>query len=158
MPPEAAGMPVERPDEGAQGRAPQTRGPDRRREPTPRLSRFSFAGGRRVAARRGGEGVNGFVDRYGLTVWGLLLWVALMNAADSFFTLLHLQNGAVEVNPFAVWMLSTGRLGFVALKSLLITLPLVVLCMHKNFPLARVGLGIAAGTYTLLCAYHIWLL
>ena len=42
---------------------------------------------------------------------------------DSFFTLLHLQNGAVEFNPFAVWMLSTGRLGFVALKSILITLP-----------------------------------
>lgn len=136
----------------------QQRGADRRQRPTPRLSRFSFRGGRRRDARRGGEGVNSFVDQYGLTVWGLLLWVALMNAADSFFTLLHLQNGAVEVNPFAVWMLSTGRLGFVALKSILITLPLVVLCLHKNFPLARIGLFIAAGTYTLLCAYHVWLL
>jgi hypothetical protein len=141
---------------GAAG--PHARGPDRRRAPTPRLSRFSFLGGRRRGARRGGEGTNSFVDQYGLTVWGLLLWVALMNAADSFFTLLHLQNGAVEVNPFAVWMLSTGRLGFVALKSILITMPLVVLCLHKNFALARIGLGVAAGTYTLLCAYHIWLL
>ncbi len=151
----SAGTPSTSPSEPLAG-AP--RGPDRRAQPTPRLSRFSFLGGRRRGARRGGEGTNSFVDQYGLIVWGLLLWVALMNAADSFFTLLHLQNGAVEVNPFAVWMLSTGRLGFVALKSILITLPLVVLCLHKNFPLARIGLGIAAGTYTLLCAYHIWLL
>jgi hypothetical protein len=134
------------------------RGPDRRKRPTPRFSRYAWFGGRRRKARRGGEGPNSFVDHYSLTVWGLLLWVALMNAADSFFTLLHLQNGAIEINPFAVWMLSTGRLGFVAIKSILITVPLVVLCLHKNFLLARVGLIIAAGTYTLLCAYHIWLL
>lgn len=155
---EAAGTPAPSPAEPLGASAQPTRGPDRRERPTPRISRFSFLGGRRRAARRGGEGVNSFVDQYGLWVWGLLLWVALMNAADSFFTLLHLQNGAVEVNPFAVWMLSTGRLGFVALKSILITLPLVVLCLHKNFPLARIGLGVAAGTYTLLCAYHVWLL
>lgn len=154
----AAGTPSQSPSEPSGEVDLQVRGPDRRREPTPRLSRYSFLGGRRRGARRGGEGRNSFVDRYALSMWGLLLWVALMNAADSFFTLLHLQNGAVEVNPFAVWMLSTGRLGFVALKSALITLPLVVLCLHKNFPLARLGLGIAAGTYTLLCAYHIWLL
>jgi hypothetical protein len=155
---DAAGTPAPSPSEPLGGARPPARGPDRRAQPTPRLSRFSFLGGRRRSARRGGEGANSFVDQYGLTVWGLLLWVALMNAADSFFTLLHLQNGAVEVNPFAVWMLSTGRLGFVALKSILITLPLVVLCLHKNFALARIGLGVAAGTYTLLCAYHIWLL
>ncbi|HVS17545.1 MAG TPA: DUF5658 family protein [Planctomycetota bacterium] len=155
---DAAGMPIESPLEPREGATEGLRGPDRRRLPTPRLSRFSFLGGRRRRARRGGEGRNSFVDRYDLSVWALLLWVALMNAADCFFTLLHLQNGAVEVNPFAVWMLSTGRLGFVALKSVLITLPLVVLCLHKNFALARVGLGLAAGTYTLLCAYHIWLL
>lgn len=155
---DAAGTPAPSPLRPLQGEGAQVRGPDRRREPTPRISRFSFRGGRRQAARRASEGVNAFVDRYDLSIWGLLLWVALMNAADCFFTLLHLQNGAVEVNPFAVWMLSTGRLGFVVLKSLLITLPLVVLCLHKNFPLARIGLGIAAGTYTLLCAYHVWLL
>jgi len=155
---DAAATPHDHPSQALEAPQAAVRGPDRRRAPTPRLSRYSFFGGRRRAARRGGEGRNSFVDRYALSVWGLLLWVALMNAADSFFTLLHLQNGAVEVNPFAVWMLSTGRLGFVALKSILITLPLVVLCLHKNFPLARVGLGVAAGTYTLLCAYHIWLL
>jgi len=136
----------------------ERRDTDRRRRPTPRLSRYSFVGGRRRGARRAGEGVNSFVDQYGRGVWGLLLWVALMNACDSFFTLHHLQEGAIELNPVAAWMLTTGRLGFVLMKSLLITLPLVVLCLHKNFPLARVGLGLAAAVYTALVGYHIWLL
>ena len=131
---------------------------DRRRRPTPRLSRYSFLGGRRRGARRGGEGPHSFVDQYGLLMWGLLGWVALMNACDSFFTLLHLQDGAIELNPVAAWMLTTGRVGFVLLKSVLITLPLVVLCLHKNVPLARVGLGLAAAVYTALVAYHLWLL
>jgi hypothetical protein len=131
---------------------------DRRRGPTPRLSRYSLWGGRRRGARRAGEGTHTFVDQYGVLVWGLLGWVALMNACDSFFTLHHLQDGAIELNPVAAWMLTTGRVGFVLLKSVLITLPLVVLCLHKNFPLARLGLGLAAAIYTALVAYHIWLM
>lgn len=131
---------------------------ERRKRPTPRFSRYSLWGGRRRKLRRTGEGDGTFVDQYSNRVWGLVAWVALMNSADSFFTLLHLQDGGIEVNPFAAWMLTAGRTGFVVIKSVLITVPLIVLCLHKNFPLARVGLMIAAGTYTLLCAYHIWLL
>lgn len=134
------------------------RGPDRRQHATPRLSRYSFMGGRRRGARREGEELHSFVDQYGQRMWALLAWVALMNACDSFFTLLHLQDGAIELNPVAGWMLTTGRVGFVLLKSILITLPLVVLCLHKNFPLARMGLWLAACVYTALVAYHIWLL
>ena len=104
------------------------------------------------------ETVNTFVDQYSVRMWGLLIWIAAMNAGDTFFTLLHLQGGGIELNPVAELMLETGRLGFVALKSFLITLPLVVLCLHKNFSLARLGLWIVAGTYTVLLAYHVSLL
>ena len=144
--------------EAAEEASGERRQIDRRRQATPRLSRYSFVGGRRRGARRAGEDVHAFVDQYGQRMWALLAWVALMNACDSFFTLLHLQDGAIELNPVAGWMLSTGRVGFVLLKSILITLPLVVLCLHKNFPLARVGLWLAAAVYTALVAYHIWLL
>ena len=78
-------------------------------------------------------------------MWLLLVWVALMNVGDSFFTLLHLQDGGIELNPVAEMLLQTGRTGFVALKSFLITVPLVVLCLHKNFSLARIGLWVGGG-------------
>jgi len=134
------------------------RGSDRRLRPTPRFSRYTLLGGRRRAGRRDGEHKNSFVDQYSSRMWLLLVWVALMNAGDSFFTLLHLQDGGIELNPVAGLMLQSGRLGFVALKSFLITLPLAVLCLHKNFSLARMGLWVAAGTYSLLLAYHVSLL
>jgi hypothetical protein len=134
------------------------RGSDRRRAPTPRLSRFTLFGGRRRWARRLAEGEGAFVDLYGWRLWCLVLWVALMNSGDSYFTLLHLQAGGTELNPVAQALLGTGRFGFVFVKAILIAMALVVLAIHKNFFLARIGLWSAATTYTLLVAYHLLLL
>ena len=133
------------------------RGVDRRRRPTARLSRYSISGGRRSDVRRVDELEGSFVDLYGRPLLLLVLWVSVMNIADSFFTLVHLQAGGVELNPVADMLLATGRVGFVLSKSLLITLALLVLCVHKNFFLARVGLGISATAYTCLVGYHLLL-
>jgi len=139
--------------------SPRThRGPDRRRRPTPILSRFALWGGRRKGGRRGEEEVGTFVDLYGVRAWSLVLWVALMNVADSYFTLVHLQAGGIELNPVASLLLGTGRPGFVLAKSALIGVALIVLCVHKNYPLARLGLWAAAGIYTVLVGYHLSLL
>jgi hypothetical protein len=133
------------------------RGPDRRKRPTPRFSRYSLWGGRRAGHRRSGEGTDSFVDRYDASVAFMLVWVALMNVGDSFFTLTHLQSGGIELNPVAAWLLESGRFGFVFTKCLLISLALLVLCQHKNFHLARLGLWLAAIAYTVLFGYHIFL-
>lgn len=131
------------------------RGPDRRSQRTPRFSKYTFIGGRRRAARRAGEGVDAFVDRYPNWLLLLLVWIAAMNILDSFFTLVHLQAGGIELNPFAAMLLGTGRVGFVVWKSVLIGSAILVLCLHKNFVLARIGLVIAAASYTALVAYHL---
>ncbi len=131
------------------------RGPDRRQRPTPRFSRYTFFGGRRRKARRPEEREGSFVDRYNPRVVLAVVWVALMNVGDSFFTLMHLQGGGIELNPVAAELLRTGRLGFVFWKSLLIAIALLVLVQHKNFWLARAGLWLAAGAYTLLNLYHL---
>ena len=142
----------------AKPRAPgRRRNPDRRDRPTSRFSRFSLQGGRRRAVRRDEEREGSFVDLYGFRLWCLVLWVALMNVGDSYFTLVHLQTGGIELNPVADALLSTGRWSFVLTKSVLIALALVVLAIHKNFYLARIGLWTAAGTYTALVVYHLTL-
>jgi hypothetical protein len=133
----------------------ERRGFDRRSDPTPRVSRFSLRGGRRHRVRRLEELEGSFVDLYGFRLWCVVLWIALMNVADSYFTLLHLQAGGIELNPVAQALLSIGRGGFVLSKSLLIALALLVLCVHKNFFLARIGIWTAAGTYTVLVVYHL---
>jgi Domain of unknown function (DUF5658) len=134
------------------------RGPDRRNRSTQRFSRYSFFGGRRRTVRRDEEREGAFVDLYRPMLLVMLGWVALMNAADSFFTIYHLQFGGIELNPVAAALLDTGRVGFVLGKALLISLALLVLCIHKNFILARIGLWTSIGTYSALVCYHIWLL
>ncbi len=134
------------------------RGGDRRSNRTPRLSRYSFGRGRRRTVRRDEEREGSFVDIYHPSILLVIGWVALMNGLDSFFTIHHLQAGGIELNPVAAQLLISGRLGFVMGKAVLITLALLVLAIHKNFFLARIGLVTAVLTYTLLVCYHIWLL
>lgn len=133
------------------------RGGDRRRAPTPRFSRYSLVGGRRADFRRSEEREGSYVDRYGTPMVFVVLWVALMNVGDSFFTLVHLQSGGIELNPVADQLLRTGRPGFVAWKCVMIGLALLVLTLHKNFWMARLGLWVAAGGYTVLNVYHLTL-
>lgn len=151
--------PLEAPRDGApdavQGALPR-RG-DRRARPTPRFSRYALRGGRRRRVQRAEEREGTYVDLYGTGMLAAVLWVALMNVADSFFTLVHLQAGGIELNPVAAWLLETGRFGFVFWKCVLISVSLLVLTLHKNFRLARLGLWTAAGAYTLLVAYHLTL-
>jgi hypothetical protein len=136
-------------------RAPGWRGSDRRRARTPRFSMFSFVGGRRREVRREEEREGSFVDVYGSGLLVALMWITIANVADSFFTIVHLQSGGTEVNPIADVLLRAGLTRFVIFKSALVGLALLVLCVHKNFRIARIGLWTAAGAYTLLIAYHL---
>lgn len=128
---------------------------DRRRQKTPRFSKFSITRGNRRYVRREHEREGSFVDLYGSGLLIALMWITLANIADSFFTLVHLQNGGTEVNPIADFLLRAGLTRFVLLKSALVGMALLVLCVHKNFKVARIGLWMAAGAYTLLIAYHL---
>src|SRR5688572_10106639 len=85
------------------------KGPDRRAQPTRRWSRYALWGGRRRGPRRTEEVEGSFVDQYSTRLFALMIWIGLMNIGDSFFTLLHLQAGGIELNPFAALLLSTGR-------------------------------------------------
>lgn len=131
------------------------RGPDRRSAPTPRFSRHTFLGGRRRGVRRGSESEGTYVDLYSLRLVLMVGWVAFMNMGDSYFTIVHLQSGGIELNPVAGYLLTTGRVGFVLAKGVMISVALLVLLLHKNFWLARIGLWVATGSYTLLNVYHL---
>jgi hypothetical protein len=131
------------------------RGTDRRQRKTPRLSRWSFVGGRRRGPRRSDERDGAFVDTYGTGLLLALMWIALANVADCFFTLVHLQSGGAEVNPVADMLLRTGLMNFVLLKSGLVSLALLVLCLHKNLRIAKIGIFGAAGAYAILIVYHL---
>jgi hypothetical protein len=132
-----------------------SRGPDRRRRPTPMLSRFTFTGGRRESGRRDGEGENIYVDVYSLRLVLLLLLFFTLTVIDSVSTLIYLGKGGRELNPIAQWMIDQGGIFFVLTKGVLSGMCLLFVMLHKTFKPARVALGIGFAFYFALAAYHL---
>jgi hypothetical protein len=128
--------------------------PDRRKKPTPMLSRFLFVG-RRRGGRREGETDRIYVDRPGAWVVVAVIAVALLSVADAYFTLHELTRGATEANPVMRAALSLGNGAFIVLKTVVTVTGAAFLGLHKTWPLGRVCLFIAVGAYAVLTVYHL---
>jgi len=127
---------------------------DRRRRPTTWWNRFQH---RRAAARRGSEIPNTYVDVYQRRDLAILIAIFTINLADAFFTLHWIGRGGAEGNPVMAWVLGFGQAPFLALKCMAVGAWLLVLVIHKNFTLARLGLFGLLLFYSLLLGYHIFL-
>lgn len=134
------------------------RGSDRRRQPTPMLSRYAWFGGRRVAGRRRWERSNIYVDQHGPTLLSVVLALTALNFLDAYFTILFLSYGGQELNPVVDSLLTFGPWPFLLAKSLGVGLCVGFLTVTKNFVAARVGLGALTLGYLALLGWHFHLL
>ncbi len=133
-------------------------GPDRRRRPTPALSRYTFFGGRRRAGgRRAHENDDAFVDVHGPGLFLVVLAVIALNFLDAWFTMFFLSIGGEELNPVMDAVIREGTLPFILAKSVGIGICVAVLTVAKNFRFARVGLAVVLVGYALLFGWHMWL-
>jgi hypothetical protein len=126
---------------------------DRRTRPTPVRDCFRL-GGRRSGFRRAGEGRDAYVDRPSGEVVALCLLTVVLSVLDALFTLLHLEGGGREVNPFMRLVLDAGVSWFVSLKIGLTAVGVMFLAIHQNFRMSRVALHGIALIYSALLAYH----
>jgi hypothetical protein len=133
-------------------------GPDRRRRPTPALSRYALFGGRRrLGGRRPGESEGRFVDQHGPGLLAVVLAIVALNFLDAWFTMFFLSHGGEELNPIMDAVIREGTLPFVLLKSLGIGICVAVLTVAKNFRFARIGLGTVLVGYAALFGWHMYL-
>lgn len=120
------------------------------------------AGGRRVEIRRNGTS-HAYVDRYHPSLAYASFGIVILCCADAYFTLMLLQRGAVEVNPFMDALIRASVQSFVNVKIIWTCVAVVFLLLHKNFLIfnllstARVIYALFAG-YAILIAYQIALL
>jgi len=128
-------------------------GRDRRSRPTRALSAFWGHGQRRVGRRRG-DADRTYVDSFTPGDVALLLGIFLLNIFDALFTLMWLQRGGEEANPLMAFLLDMGEGAFLIQKCIVVGIWLVVLLIHKNFRLARIGLYSLAAVYTLVIVGH----
>lgn len=110
---------------------------------------------RRQRGRRVGESDNIYVDSY--TRQDLLLTVAvlLLNILDAFFTLRWLGMGGGEGNPLMDLLIRADDMLFLFQKCVVVGIWLIILVVHKNFRIARMGLWGAFILYMGILLYHV---
>jgi hypothetical protein len=133
-------------------------GVDRRKTPRNRLQwRYLLKGSRR-GVRRSSDPTEVYVDLFGLRDFVAVMIVLFLSILDAAFTLYHLHRGAEELNLLMAYTLNMGVGYFFVVKYTITAVGVLVLCIHKNFRFIReVFIGIIA-LYTLLIAYHVFLL
>lgn len=119
------------------------------------LGRFLFRG-RRRGGRREAEQQQIYVDRHGAWVGVAFAALVTLSLLDAWFTLDLLRQGATEANPVMAYALTFGDRVFLAVKTVVTVLGAGFLCLHKNWPLGRLCLGVALGGYTALLGYHLY--
>jgi hypothetical protein len=132
---------------------------DRRKTPTPILSRYAFYHGRRSSFRRREDRLRGgYVDRYGHRLFTVLLWIVVLNIFDAFFTHLILDCGGTELNPVADWAITAFGNHFIVWKLAVIGLGLLVLCLHSKYRIARAAIAMTVVLYSGVVLYQVVLI
>ena len=132
---------------------------DRRKRPTPVLSRYTFFCGRRSIFRRREDRLRGgYVDRYGHRLFTVLLWIVVLNIFDALFTHMILACGGTELNPVADWAITTFGNHFIVWKLAVIGCALLLLCLHSKFSLAKTVIAMAFILYSGVVFYQIVLI
>ena len=130
---------------------------DRRKRPTPALSRFSLWGQRMSFRREEDKKRGGYVDRYSSGLLFLLILVVGLNVLDVLFTMMILDNGGWEINPVVRSVIEVYGDGFWAWKFAIVSVPLILLCLHSKFRMVlTIILGISVFT-TIVVLYQIYL-
>ncbi len=127
---------------------------DRRSRPTSFISTFKH-GGRRKSFRRKGEERNQYVDLPSSRSIVLVLIIVAFSTLDAAFTIIHLENGASELNPLMKAIIQSGFPLLFIIKSLGIGLVACFLAIHQNFKFSFYGMYASATIYTVLLLYHL---
>ncbi len=130
---------------------------DRRKQPTPAISRFTLRGRRKTFRRKEEQERGGYVDRYHSGLLILLTLVVGLNVLDALFTMMILDDGGWEVNPVVRSVIQLYGDRFWVWKFVIVSFPLTLLCLHSKFKLViPIILGITAISVTVIL-YQIFL-
>lgn len=135
---------------------------DRRKRPTPLLSRYSIKG-RRKKARRSAEGNDYYIDQYELSYLILTLSILILCFLDAYFTVNILQLGGVELNPLMSIIIYENPVLSFAVKYLITACSVIFILIHKNFKIfGKVKscsiIYLVFSVYSLLILFEIYLL
>jgi len=132
---------------------------DRRKCPTPIISKYTFYGGRRKSARREEEKKTFiYVDLYSTRLLLAVMLLLLLSCLDAYLTLELIGRGhVVEANPVMAFLLDYGPTPFTLVKFVITAICLTILCLFKNVKVTRICLPFAIKMYIIVIAYELYL-
>ena len=131
---------------------------DRRRKPTPALTRYTFLGRRRMIQRKVEKQRGGYVDRYSPTLFFFLISIVGLNVLDAIFTIMILDLKGWEANPVVRSVIDLYGTEFWIWKFFIVSFSLALLCLHSKFKLVREMIITISCLYTLVVAYQVFIL
>jgi hypothetical protein len=114
-----------------------------------------FSGHRQSIRRQEDRETYLYVDRYGHGLFFALLLILLLAVLDVYFTIFHLAHGGQEINPLMNLFIGYGFGFLFTVKYTSTALAVLVLCIHKNLFLVRIGISSILLFYAVLSIYHL---
>jgi hypothetical protein len=131
---------------------------DRRKQPTPALSRFTLQGRRRNFRRKEDQERGGYIDHYGSELLFLIVLIAGLNILDALFTMMILEDGGLEINPFVHSTIQIYGDKFWIWKFVMVSFSLILLCLHNKFRLAKPAMFGISVAYATVVLFQIFLI
>jgi hypothetical protein len=111
-----------------------------------------------VLRRKPDQENGGYVDRYSASLLFFLIMIAGLNILDSLFTMIILDHGGTEANPLVRSAIEVYGNHFWAWKFSIVSLNLILLCLHSWFRYVRkIVMGLAF-VYLAIVLYQIVLM
>jgi len=131
---------------------------DRRKEPTPSWSFYTFFGRRRRLRRKSEQEKAGYLDRISPIVFFLIVLILALNILDSLFTMMILDLGGGEFNPIVRSVMTLHGDKFWIWKFLMASGSLVLLFLHRGFKPFRRIIIVIASVYFIIVLYQFFLI
>ena len=131
---------------------------DRRKQPTPALSRFSLRGRRMTFRREEDKKRGGYVDRYDPGLFFILLLTVGLNVLDALCTMMILDQRGWELNPILCSVIELYGDWFWVWKFAIVSTSLFLLCIHSKFRRVRTIVMAAGSVYATILLYQIFLM
>ena len=128
---------------------------DRRRQPTPIISRYTLKGRRKGFCEKIGFPKERYVDRYSPALLFFLVLISGLNCLDSFFTMKILQNNGCELNPIVESTMTFLGEEFWIWKFAVVSFSSVILCLHSQFVGVKIAILFLCYLYLGLVDYQI---
>ena len=131
---------------------------DRRKQPTPGLSRYTFFGRRRTLRRKSDQQRGGYVDRYSSSLFFFLVAIVGLNVLDALLTMMILDLKGWEANPAVRSVIDLYGTKFWIWKFSIVSVSLALLCLHSRFRLVKEIIIAVGCLYVIVVAYQVFLL